>query len=158
MTPPCPYLLGHIMTVMEGAFDPAFGEAWNRRQVSDALSMPSTHALVIDNRGQPIDGGPDSGKPAGFVLTRHAADEEELLLIAVLPEYRGQGFGQELIERLFVESRNRGVRRVFLEMRRGNPAEHLYRKSGFEPIGLRPNYYRLAEGGRVDAITFGREI
>ena len=158
MTLPSPHILDHIMVVMEGAFDPAYGEAWNRRQVSDALAMPSTRALVIDTRGLPIEEGPDSGRPAGFVLTRHAADEEEILLIAVLPQYRGQGFGQELIERLFAAARTRGVERVFLEMRRGNPAEHLYRKSGFEPIGMRANYYRLADGGRVDAITFGRSI
>lgn len=158
MTTPCPHLVGHIMTVMEGSFDPAFGEAWNRRQVADALAMPSTHALVLDTRGSRIEEGPDSGRPSGFVLTRHAADEEELLLIAVLPEFRGQGFGQELIERLFVQAKRRGVARIFLEMRRGNPAETLYRKAGFEPIGQRPNYYRLAGGGHVDAITFGRTI
>ena len=158
MTLPCPHLVSHIMTVMEGAFDPAFGEAWNRRQVSDALTLPSTHALVIDTRGLPIDPGPDANRPAGFVLTRHAADEEEILLIAVLPEHRGQGFGQELIEQLFSQSRARGVTKVFLEMRRGNPAEYLYLKSGFEPIGMRRDYYRLVDGGRVDAITFGRSI
>lgn len=158
MTTPCPHIVDHIMAVMEQAFDPVYGEAWNRRQVADALAMPSTHALVLDTRGEAIGEGPDSGRAAGFVLTRHAADEEELLLIAVLPECRGQGFGQELIGRLFEQSRARGVTRIFLEMRRGNPAEFLYRKSGFEPIGRRPNYYRMADGGRLDAITFGRSI
>lgn len=158
MTTPCPQIVSHIMTVMEQAFDPAFGEAWNRRQVADALAMPSTHALVLDTQGRRIEEGPDSGRAAGFALSRHAADEEELLLIAVLPECRGQGFGQEMIERLFEDARGRGVTRFFLEMRQGNPAETLYRKSGFEPIGHRPNYYRLADGGRVDAITFGRSI
>ena len=72
---PCPYIIGHIMTVMEAAFDPEYGEAWNRRQVSDALAMPSTHALVLDTRGALIEEGSDSGRPSGFVLTRHAADE-----------------------------------------------------------------------------------
>lgn len=158
MTVSAPYLLDHIMAVMEAAFDPAYGEAWNRRQVADALALPSTHALVIDAHGLPIDEGPHNCKPAGFVMTRHGADEEELLLIAVMPEYRGEGLGQELIERLFIQSRTRGVSRIFLEMRRGNPAEHLYRKSGFEPIGTRRDYYRLANGERVDAITFGRSI
>lgn len=158
MTPPCPHLIDHIMTVMAAAFDPEFGEAWNRRQVSDALAMPSTHALVLDTRGQLVEEGPDSGRPSGFVLTRHAADEEELLLIAVSPEFRRQGFGRELIERLFSEARGRGTARIFLEMRQGNPAEQLYLAAGFEPIGRRPNYYRLASGGTLDAITYGRTI
>lgn len=155
---PSPYIIDHIMTVMEVAFDPEYGEAWNRRQVSDALVMPSTHALVLDTRGALIEDGPDSGRPSGFVLTRHAADEEELLLIAVSPEHRGQGFGRELVEHLCLRARERGVTRIFLEMRQGNPAEQLYRSAGFEPIGRRPKYYRLATGGTLDAITFGRTL
>ena len=146
-----------IMHVMRGAFDPMFGEAWNTRQISDALVLPSTHALLVDKTGALID-STYTGDPAGFVLSRHAADVEELLLIAVLPDYRGRGLGQVLIDRLFDRAAQRGVRRVFLEMRRGNPAIHLYRKVGFEPIGERPNYYKAADGTRIDAITMGRTL
>jgi len=160
---PCPHLLDRIMAVMEAAFDPAYGEAWNRRQVADALAMPSTHALVVDAVGRLIpDGpavGPESGpEPAGFVLTRHVLDEEELLLIAVAPGARRRGVGAALVEHLFGIARTRGTARVFLEMRRGNPAIHLYHKLGFEPIGERRNYYRMANGERIDAITFARSI
>lgn len=154
----CPDLVSQIMTVMEEAFDPAFGEAWNRRQISDALAMPSTHAMVIDADGEPIPANPGEAitrSPAGFVLTRKAADEEELLLIAVMPQHRRRGLGERLIGHLFESARARATTRMFLEMRRGNPAIHLYEKVGFRAIGKRPNYYRLANGGRVDAITFG---
>ncbi|AWW75213.1 ribosomal-protein-alanine acetyltransferase [Erythrobacter sp. KY5] len=149
------------MTIMEAAFDPVYGEAWNRRQVSDALAMPSTHALVLDSDGDPIESGPcgqAKQHPAGFVLTRFAADEEELLLIAVTPEMRGRGLGEKLMQHFFDMAKSRGVNRIFLEMRRGNPAVHLYQKVGFEPIGQRRNYYRLSNGERVDAITFGRSL
>lgn len=155
---PCPDLVSRIMAVMEGAFDPLYGEAWNRRQISDALAMPSTHALVIDEDGETIGAGEldtESSAPIGFVLTRKAADEEELLLIAVLPDHRRRGLGEVLIRKLFENARERGTDRIFLEMRQGNPAVHLYEKVGFTPIGKRPNYYRLSTGERVDAITFG---
>jgi ribosomal-protein-alanine N-acetyltransferase len=155
---PCPHLLDRIMAVMEAAFDPAYGEAWNRRQVADALAMPSTHALVVDAVGALIPDGPGEAAPAGFVLTRHVLDEEELLLIAVMPGARRRGVGAALIEHLFAIARTRGTARVFLEMRRGNPAIHLYHKFGFEPIGERRNYYRMASGERIDAITFARSI
>jgi ribosomal-protein-alanine N-acetyltransferase len=152
-------LLDRIMAVMDAAFDPAYGEAWNRRQVSDALILPSTHALVVDAQGAPLPDGPGPAPaPAGFVLTRHVLDEEELLLIAVMPGARRRGVGAALIEHLFAAARARGVSRIFLEMRRGNPAIHLYRKLGFEPIGERRNYYRMANGERIDAITFARSI
>lgn len=156
---PCPHLLDRIMAVMEAAFDPAYGEAWNRRQVADALGLPRTHALVVDAAGRLIPDAPEPGPdPAGFVLTRHVLDEEELLLIAVTPEARRRGVGAALVEHLFASARTRGTARVFLEMRRGNPAIHLYHKFGFEPIGERRNYYRMANGERIDAITFARSI
>lgn len=150
--------IDRIMAVMEAAFDPLYREAWNRRQVSDALTMPSTHALVIDAEGRLIPDDDPASVPAGFVLSRHVLDEEELLLIAVAPEARRRGIGAALIEHLFARARSRGITRIFLEMRRGNPAIHLYHKFGFEPIGERRNYYRMENGERIDAITFGRTI
>lgn len=154
-----PDAIDRIMVVMEAAFEPAYGEAWNRRQVSDALTFANTHALVVDGNGTPIrDDQAEAAEPAGFVLTRHVLDEEELLLIAVTPKARLRGVGAALIEQLFAAALTRGTARIFLEMRRGNPAIHLYHKFGFEPIGERRNYYRMANGERVDAITFARSI
>lgn len=161
---PNPALIDRIMAVMEVAFDPAYGEAWNRRQVAEALALSSTHALVVDGQGAAIPDilcGPapaPTPTPTGFVLTRHVLDEEELLLIAVTPHARRRGVGAALIEHLFAAARTRGAARIFLEMRRDNPAIHLYRKFGFEPIGERRNYYRMANGERIDAITFVRSI
>ena len=158
-----PATIDRIMAVMGAAFDPAYGEAWNRRQVADALAMPNTHALVADTAGVLIPDHDETAPvptpaPAGFVLSRHVLDEEELLLIAVIPGARRRGVGAALIEHLFAAARRRDVTRIFLEMRRGNPAIELYRKFGFEPIGERRNYYRMANGERIDAITFGRTI
>ncbi|MEL7190120.1 MAG: GNAT family N-acetyltransferase [Pseudomonadota bacterium] len=151
-------LVDRIMPVMEAAFDPAYGEAWNRRQIADALSMPSTHALLVDSRGNAIQSEEDEADAAGFVLSRHAADEEELLLIAVAPQFRRAGLGDILINAFFDKAASRGVARVFLEMRKGNPAEHLYRKAGFAPIGERRQYYRMSNGTKIDAITFSKSL
>lgn len=151
-------LVDRIMPVMEAAFDPTYGEAWNRRQIADALTMPSTHAILVDASGNRIESEEEEIEAAGFVLSRHAADEEELLLIAVVPNARRSGLGDTLIKALFESAKSRGVTRVFLEMRRGNPAEHLYRSAGFEPIGERSQYYRMSNGTRIDAITFSRSI
>nr|WP_243414964.1 ribosomal protein S18-alanine N-acetyltransferase [Altererythrobacter segetis] len=145
--------LDRIMAVMQVAFDPAFGEAWNRRQVSDALILPSTHYVLA---------GPDGDEPAdgatavGFALSRGVLDEEELLLIAVDPAYRGRGIGAALLQRFIETAEARGKARLFLEMREGNPADSLYRRAGFEPIGRRRNYYRRASKGPLDAITYLR--
>lgn len=141
-----------VMAVMERAFDPYWREAWSRRQVLDTLTFSSAHLLVIDETGEIPD---HPAKAAGFVFSRTVADEEELLLVAVLPEHRGKGLGRILIERFKQNARERGVNHVFLEMRTNNPAERVYRAAGFDQIGKRPAYYRTSDGTPVDAITFG---
>lgn len=146
--------LDAIMAVMEEAFDPRYGEAWTRRQIADSLTLRNVYFTLIDPDGtQDID--PD--KVIGFALTRQVLDEEELLLIAVRPAYRDQGLGKQLLREVLERASARGVSRVFLEMRDGNPAEHLYRSFGFEKIGQRTGYYRGAVGGPLDAITFARD-
>lgn len=147
--------LDRIMAVMDAAFDPAFGEAWTRRQVEDALAVPGTHYLLIaTNKGEPA----LDEAAAGFTLSRGVLDEEELLLVAVRPELRGRGLGAALLARFIAAARARGVERLFLEMREGNPAEALYRRHGFDPVGRRKNYYRRGNGPPLDAITFARDV
>lgn len=146
--------LDAAMAVMDTAFEPHWGEAWTRTQLRDSLGMPSTFLLLADRRAEPV----GDGVAAGFVLSRQALDEEELLLLAVRPEERGRGLGTMLVERYFAAAARRGVNRIFLEMRANNPAHSLYRRCGFEPIGVRPRYYRAADGQAIDAITFAREL
>lgn len=144
-----------LMAVMAAGFDPAFGEAWNRRQVEDALIMGNCYYGLVAAHGEP----PAPGEAAaGFFLSRHGVEEEELLLIAVDPAHRRKGLATRLLERFAQTARRRGARRLLLEMRRGNPAELLYRAHGFVPIGERPRYYRTPGGERLDAVTFEREL
>ena len=145
--------LDHIMAVMEAAFDSRFGEAWTRSQVADALAMPRTYHLLADARGEPLSG---QGIAAGFVLSRGAADEEELLLLAVSPRYRRRGVGSALLARFIAEAHVRGADRLFLEMREGNFAEQLYLAHGFREVGRRRDYYSSGSGGQFDALTFAR--
>ena len=148
--------LDAIMHVMEQAFDPAYGEAWNRRQVADALMLANTHCVVVgaDATGALC----EPGDAAGFALLRKAADEEELLLLAVSPQYRRKGIGRRLLEHAMAQALARGSEHMFLEMRDGNPAEFLYREFGFEQIGRRPGYYRGAIDGSIDAVTFAKRL
>jgi len=148
-------MVDHVMEVMEAAFDPAFGEAWNRRQVSDALLTRNCRCIVLDGDCKPPEG---SEKAAGFLLSRQAADEEEILLIAVRPEYRRQGIASALLSSLIASARSRDVTRLFLEMREGNPAEALYLKHRFISVGRRQNYYNRGALGALDAISFALNV
>ena len=148
-------LADRIMPVMVAAFDPHWGEGWNRAQLVGSLAFRHTHAVLIDRLGRRA---PDAGAPAGFALIRVAPGEEEVLLIAVRPEERGRGLGRKLLDRVIFDARGRNADRLFLEMRANNPAERLYRDIGFAPIGCRPEYYRLSDGSRIDAITFALRL
>jgi len=143
--------LDRIMTVMDTAFDPTFGEAWSRAQVESALLQGTCAYWLITPDGAIPREGDDV---AGFALVRRILDEAELLLFAVAPAWRRRGLGAALLGRVRADLRREGVARMMLEMRRGNPAEELYRANGFSPIGLRPKYYRSSNGDRIDAITF----
>lgn len=147
--------LDRIMEVMEAAFDPAWAEAWSRRQVGDSLAMPHTFYQLGDETGRAPRADAET---AGFTLTRYAPGEEELLLIAVRPELRGHGIGRVMLERALEAARSRGAERMFLEMRDNNPALALYSAIGFKPIGRRKAYYRLPSGQFLDAITFCRKL
>ena len=147
--------IDRIMAVMDAAFDPVFGEAWTRRQIEDSLMIGTCHYGLVDGSGGTPPPGADA---AGFWLSRHSFGEEELLLFAVAPAFRRRGLGLAMLEALVDAVRGRGARRLLLEMRRGNPAEALYRRVGFCPVGERPQYYRGPDGTRVDAITFAKPI
>lgn len=147
--------LDAIMRIMDSAFDPQWGEAWTRNQVSSALMLSNTHATLIAADGEDLR---DPTEAEGFAIVRAAPGEEEILLIAVNPPVRRKGLGARLIASLAEEARRRGAERLFLEMRENNPARTLYEAQGFVPIGRRKNYYSLGDGARMDAITFGLEL
>jgi [ribosomal protein S18]-alanine N-acetyltransferase len=139
-------LLGSIMA---RAFDPRFGEAWSPAQLSGALGVADTWAQV----------GWRDGEVFGFSLTRRIVDEAELMLVAVLPEDRGGGLGRRLVEGAMDAARQRGARRMFLEVRDGNAAAaRLYESLGFTIAGRRQNYYTGQAGERFDAITMRRDL
>jgi [ribosomal protein S18]-alanine N-acetyltransferase len=92
----------------------------------------------------------DGGALAGFVILQFAADEAELLAIAVAEEERRRGIASLLLEAVFLACEKKRVLSIFLEVEEGNgPAMQLYRKLGFKVIARRENYYqhtRLAPG------------
>ena len=140
--------LDQIMQIMETAFDPAYGEAWSRRQVEDALLVGNCH-YGLAQAGDAC---------AGFYLTRIGFGEAELLLLAVAPQYRRRGHGLRLLDQFEAAARALGAERLLLEMRDTNPANGLYRQFGFTPVGGRKNYYKLAGGLLADAITLAKML
>ncbi len=141
--------LDEVAAVMASAFDERFGEAWTRSQCAGILPMPGVKLVLARDNDAEL---------AGFSLFRTVADEAELLLLAVAPDYRRQGIGQMLLDDFIRHAREAGASRVHLEVREGNPAVIMYRQAGFSLAGRRPKYYRGRFGGDFDALTLSRNL
>jgi len=142
--------LDAVMHVMEAAFGTTYGEAWTRSQCAGILPMSGVSLTVAHDA--------DTGETVGFSLCRSVADDSELLLLAVLPSRHRHGIGTRLLDEFVETAREKGVGRLHLEVRDGNPAVDMYRGAGFSLAGRRRNYYRGEDGRRFDALTLVRTI
>ncbi len=96
---------------------------------------------------------PASAKLRGFVLSRLAADEAEILTIAVDPALRKGGVGRDLLRAHLAEVAAAGAARMFLEVDENNAAAlALYARFGFAKVGERRGYYRLPDGRTASAL------
>ena len=97
--------------------------------------------------------------PAGFALGRIAADEAELLTLAVDPDLRRHGIGRRLLDDFHTRATKLGARQVFLEVAADNiAARSLYQQSGYCESGRRPGYYAVPDAPRIDAILMNRPL
>ena len=138
--------LHDVMAVMDGSFDPCFGEAWTMSQCAGLLPLPGVWLTLAR----------EEGKVVGFALARLVADEAELLLLAVNPAGQRRGIGRILLEQFEDEATARGAVRLHLEVREGNHALSLYEQAGFGLAGRRRDYYSGQKGDRYDALTLAK--
>ncbi len=119
-----------LAEIHRAAFPPA--EAWSADVMALQLGVPGAFGWL---------------HPAGgMVLARVAADEADILTIAVAPGARRQGLGRALLLAAMVEAARRGATTMFLEVGVANHAAHaLYVSAGFTEVGRRRGYY--ADGG-----------
>lgn len=128
-----------------------FARGW---QPAECAALIADAAVVTDG----VFCGRD-GEPLGFVMSRKAADEAEILSIVVAPAGRGDGLGRELLASHLARLAEERVVHVFLEVEEGNePAERLYRHFGFREVGRRKGYYPKADGSRVAAIAMRLDL
>ena len=120
----------------------------------DAPWSEAAFAALLDQPGVFAIGSPD-----GFILMRVAADEAEILTLAVRPEARRGGQGARLVGEGVLAAAARGAGRVFLEVAADNDAARaLYARAGFVEAGRRPGYYPGADGGRRDALVLALDL
>jgi [ribosomal protein S18]-alanine N-acetyltransferase len=126
-----------------------FGEeAWSRPMLEGELAEQprSRYYLVAD----------DDGVLTGYAGLLVAANQADVVTLAVAADRWGQGAGSALLEALLAEAVRRGCTEVFLEVRADNTrAQRLYRRYGFSQIGIRKGYYQPSG---ADALVMRRDV
>ena len=95
----------------------------------------------------------------GFILSRLAAGEAEILSVAVTQARRGRGLARSLLNLHLRRLAGLGVKAVFLEVDEDNePARRLYHRAGFREVGRRPGYYQKSPGVAATALVLRRDL
>lgn len=120
--------------------------AWSTETVAGTLSLAGCCALLAPG-----------GEPDGFIIVRTAADEAEIIDLAVRPPARRRGVGRLLVKAAVERAARDGAAAIFLEVAENNvAARKLYESMDFQPVGRRADYYRRNNGEHVDAIIMHR--
>ena len=131
-------------------FPAAWDRPWSRQSFAEMLAMPGTFGLLARD---------DANATLGLIVVRCAADEAEILTIAVEPEMRRRGIGAALIEAARSEAHGRGAARLHLEVAEDNfAARKLYAGLHFEVVGKRAGYYGRGSLGSVAALLMARAL
>jgi ribosomal-protein-alanine N-acetyltransferase len=149
-----------------GRAEPALSPATPR----DAGSLAALHAAsfnrgwsehefeqLLTDRGVVAERAASGRRNVGFIVSRRAADEAEILSVAVARSWRGRGLARRLLDLHLRRLTGLGLRAVFLEVDDGNtPARRLYARAGFREVGRRPGYY--AQSGGKGALVLRRDL
>jgi len=89
----------------------------------------------------------DNTKALAFINYQIMYERSELININVLNEYQNNGIASKLMEFMLEDLKSKGVKEITLEVNMFNDnAIHLYKKYGFEKIGIRKGYYQGIDG------------
>jgi ribosomal-protein-alanine N-acetyltransferase len=96
---------------------------------------------------------------AGFIVSRVAAGEAEILSVAVTRARRGKGLARRMLDLHLRRLAGLGAGAVFLEVDENNaPACRLYRRAGFREVGRRAGYYPAGAGRATAALILRRDL
>jgi ribosomal-protein-alanine N-acetyltransferase len=131
-----------------------FVRAWDAHDLAEMLARRNVFALAL-RRESPF----GWRRVTGFVLVRTAADEAEILTVAVRPGHRGRGYGHQLMEEALRRLYRERIAACFLEVDENNAAAlALYKRLGFSEVGKRTGYYPSSGEGQGTALVMRLQL
>lgn len=92
----------------------------------------------------------------GYVIFWHVRDEIQISNIAIHPDFRRKGIGVAVMRQILEQVKRERAKFISLEVRPSNSAAlNLYKKLGFEILGIRKDYYH---NPKEHALVMGKRI
>ncbi|MBQ2705829.1 MAG: ribosomal protein S18-alanine N-acetyltransferase [Agathobacter sp.] len=109
-----------------------FSLPWSEQSLIDSVVREDTLFLVCE----------DARNIVGYIGMYLSFDEGDITNVAVAPAQRKKGYGEALVAKAIALAKERDLEMILLEVRVSNtPAISLYKKMGFEELGLRKKFY-----------------
>jgi len=124
--------LDDVETVV-GIETEAFSSPWQADTFAGLIGRDTVELVVMADEERGV---------IGYAVLWCVLDQGELANVAVTPAHRGRGLGSHLLRHVMRVAGQRGVRKLFLEVRASNQrALDLYHRLDFVDVGLRRGYY-----------------
>lgn len=124
-----------------------FSLPWSEKSFEDSISREDTLFLVCEDDEKmqeetSLDVKCGDAKITGYIGMYLSFNEASITNVAVSPEFRKKGYGDQLVTVAKEVAKEADIQTIFLEVRVSNePAISLYRKHGFEELGIRKKFY-----------------
>jgi ribosomal-protein-alanine N-acetyltransferase len=123
-----------------------FGGLWTREGYQRELLSPNSYLLglqiPVNSQDITLPFSQETSVLIGIGCFWAILEEAHITILGIHPDYRGQGFGRLLLQKLLTEAVGWGLERATLEVRESNQsAIALYQKFGFKIAGTRKKYY-----------------
>ena len=136
----------HVRDVIDIEND-SYGYPWSEKIFFDCINHNYLcKVLLLDNA------------VIGYLISSIVQNECHIMNLCIRKEFRGNGYGKYLLNELHKEVITSNCILVFLECRPSNKsALSLYKKEGYNEVGIRKNYYP-ATSGYEDALILAKNV
>ncbi len=136
--------LSKVLEIEQSLFP---SDAWTKQLfLAELAEVPMSRSVVVVE---------DSDEIIGYASLRFIGKDGDINTIAISTPNQNQGYGKLLLNWLLNIAKEKGVKELFLDVRADNDsAIAMYKKSGFEQIDVRKNYY----DHKVDALVMRKKL
>jgi len=162
--PPSLELFSELVELLQDAVAGGASIGWTERPSTKEARNYWTQVLEAVGRGERLlfvatDNHVCAGAiQVAFAPRQNARHRAEVQKLMVHSQYRRRGTGRALMAALETAVAARGITLLTLDVRTGDPAEHLCRRAGYQLVGTVPGFVRSTEGTYDPTSIYYRQL